>query len=228
MAAGKNLAQSPLRMTARIAKHRPTDSFREISSAVERFVHIEDVSGSNPLSPTISSKGAPHPACLLHGGQWRHGCTHLGAPAYPSPCQNRARPVIGCRRAVSSVGRASRLHRECRGFESLTAHHLSPVQCHASGSPACAASACLTGAPAHIPCPSKNLPYHHFCKNTRGCGGWPQLRAIRPLFTPAQPARAPWGAFCPAKVYFMMKGDHHELEPHSRPHNPDRRRSRRD
>ncbi len=24
-----------------------------ISSAVERFVHIEDVSGSNPLSPTI-------------------------------------------------------------------------------------------------------------------------------------------------------------------------------
>jgi hypothetical protein len=28
---------------------------RAISSAVERFVHIEDVSGSNPLSPTIHS-----------------------------------------------------------------------------------------------------------------------------------------------------------------------------
>src|SRR5690606_25176802 len=29
---------------------------RVISSAVERFVHIEDVSGANPLSPTIISK----------------------------------------------------------------------------------------------------------------------------------------------------------------------------
>ncbi len=30
-----------------------------ISSAVERFVHIEDVSGSNPLSPTIQFKARP-------------------------------------------------------------------------------------------------------------------------------------------------------------------------
>ncbi len=27
------------------------------------------------------------------------------------------------KRALSSVGRASRLHRECRGFESLSAHY---------------------------------------------------------------------------------------------------------
>ena len=33
---------------------------RVISSAVERFVHIEDVSGSNPLSPTITSPRFRH------------------------------------------------------------------------------------------------------------------------------------------------------------------------
>jgi hypothetical protein len=48
-----------LQRTARIARTRPLNRFRAISSAVERFVHIEDVSGSNPLSPTIIRKARP-------------------------------------------------------------------------------------------------------------------------------------------------------------------------
>jgi hypothetical protein len=43
-----------------MAKSRRNEcGIRAISSAVERFVHIEDVSGSNPLSPTMFFEGAP-------------------------------------------------------------------------------------------------------------------------------------------------------------------------
>jgi hypothetical protein len=44
-------------------------------------------------------------------------------------CTSAQRRVIGLTEGVvSSVGRASRLHRECRGFESLTTHHF-PAHC---------------------------------------------------------------------------------------------------
>lgn len=48
------------------------------------------------------------------------------------PCKNPSQPrltkyctngLLRFRRALSSVGRAPRLHRGCRGFESLSAHH---------------------------------------------------------------------------------------------------------
>ena len=39
---------------------------RVISSAVERFVHIEDVSGSNPLSPTMFLQGVPPKGAPCH------------------------------------------------------------------------------------------------------------------------------------------------------------------
>ena len=46
-----------------IAKSREPNRFRAISSAVERFVHIEDVSGSNPLSPTMNIAQTPWLNC---------------------------------------------------------------------------------------------------------------------------------------------------------------------
>ena len=43
-----------------------------ISSVVERFVHIEDVSGSNPLSPTIfQSTPMPKMKRWFHAASWR-------------------------------------------------------------------------------------------------------------------------------------------------------------
>lgn len=51
----------------------------------------------------------------------------------PWGLQRRWRSARGSAGAVSSVGRASRLHRECRRFESVTAHH--PPSCRQTAGP---------------------------------------------------------------------------------------------
>gem|GEM_PF-3651234 len=63
--------------------------------------------------------------CRWHGAGGLHACV-----GRPQPL-NRA---LG-RRAVSSVGRASGLHPEGRGFEPLTAHHPSPCGLRVAGHP---------------------------------------------------------------------------------------------
>ncbi len=69
---------------------------RAISSAVERFVHIEDVSGSNPLSPTRIRK----PRSLECGRGFVFGVPSAGARAFPARRRRPYRIGIGGGRPV--------------------------------------------------------------------------------------------------------------------------------
>ncbi len=89
-----------------------------------RLASSETVSMKKP--PTGEPyAGKPHVRFGGRGGQrlpypyqsWARGTTP------PPACHGLRRGVTPCERAVSSVGRASRLHREGRRFESVTAHH---------------------------------------------------------------------------------------------------------
>ncbi len=65
---------------------------------VERVVHIDDVRGSNPLSPTITAKSAPDVARFCHVGL---GVFHTKAACIPAPqsldaADDLKEPFKGC------------------------------------------------------------------------------------------------------------------------------------
>ena len=112
---------------------------RVISSVVERFVHIEDVGSSNLSSPTSFPQGPcalRSPNALQASDRVKLHARHLPAsPVLRRPGVSADRWVgrdclpqsLGLAKggrgwAISSVGRALRLHRRCREFESLIAH----------------------------------------------------------------------------------------------------------
>jgi hypothetical protein len=78
------------------------------------------------------SAGAPYVMAAIGATRRRDDRPRLSCAVWQSriavrPCAVRLPGDKSCLRAVSSVGRASALHAECRRFESVTAHHVSPL-----------------------------------------------------------------------------------------------------
>ena len=78
--------------------------------------------GPRSPRPPPAGPGRDHAAPKGRGAA-RHPVTPERSQWRPRPCSAPGAPLCGRRRVISSVGRASRLHRECRRFEPVIAHH---------------------------------------------------------------------------------------------------------